>query len=144
MVPRTAMVAASADATLDDAIETSWRECVARPPVYGDTCDDIRGVADVRDLLRARAEGGTLGDATTPAVFVPGSKPVDELLVEMQLDGHQVAIVVDEFGTVVGLATFEDVIEEVWGRSSTAGRPTRYTPSTTTPPSSTDGRPWIT
>jgi len=115
MVPRTAMVAVSADATLDDAIETSWREHVARMPVYGDTRDDVRGVVDVRDLLRVRAKGGTLGDATTPAVFVPGTKPVDELLTEMQLDGYQMAIVVDEFGTVVGLATFEDVIEEVVG-----------------------------
>ena len=115
MVPRTAMIAVSAEATLDDAIETSWREGVARMPVYGDTRDDVQGVADVRDLLRVRAEGGTLGDATTPAVFVPGSKPVDELLAEMQLDGYQMAIVVDEFGTVVGLVTLEDVIEEVVG-----------------------------
>ncbi len=115
MVPRTAIVAVSADATLDDAIETSWREGVARMPVYGDSRDDVRGVADVRDLLRVRAEGGTLGDATTPPVFVPGTKPVDELLTEMQLDGYQMAIVVDEFGTVVGLATLEDVIEEVVG-----------------------------
>jgi CBS domain containing-hemolysin-like protein len=115
MVPRTEMVAVSTDATLEDAIETSWRERVARVPVYGDTRDDIRGIADVRDLLRIRAEGGTLGDAMTPPVFVPGSKPVDELLTEMQLEGYQMAIVVDEFGTVVGLATFEDVIEEVIG-----------------------------
>lgn len=115
MVPRTAIVAVSADATLDDAIETSWREHVARMPVYGDTRDDIRGIADVRDLLRVRAEGGTIGDAMTPPVFVPGTKPVDELLTEMQIEGSQMAIVVDEFGTVVGLATFEDVIEEVVG-----------------------------
>ena len=115
MVPRTAMVAVSTEATLEDAIETSWREHVARMPVYGDTRDDIRGVADVRDLLRVRAEGGAIGDAMTPPVFVPATKPVDELLTEMQLDGYQMAIVVDEFGTVVGLATFEDVIEEVVG-----------------------------
>jgi len=121
MVPRTAMAAVSADATIEDVIETSWREHVVRMPVYGDTRDDVRGVVDVRDLLRVRAEGGTLANATTSPVFVPSVKPVDELLTEMQLEGYEMAIVVDEFGTVVGLATFEDVIEEVVGEVFDSG-----------------------
>jgi len=115
MVPRTAMTAVSVDATVGEVIETCWRERVMRVPVYGDTRDDIRGVVDVRDALRVQAEGGDLGDVLTEAVFVPAVKPVDELLAEMQLEGFRMAIVVDEFGTVVGLATLEDVVEEVVG-----------------------------
>jgi len=115
MVPRTAMTAVSVGASLDDIVETCWRERVMRVPVYGDTRDDIRGIVDVRDALRIQAEGGNLGDVLTEAVFVPAVKPVDELLTEMQLDGFRMAIVVDEFGTVVGLATLEDVVEEVVG-----------------------------
>lgn len=68
-----------------------------------------------RHALRVRAEGGSLADAATDPVFVPAVKPVDELLAEMQFDGYRMAMVVDEFGTVVGLATFEDVIEELVG-----------------------------
>ncbi len=115
MVPRTAITAVSIDASLGELIETCWREHVMRVPVYGDTRDDVRGVVDLRDALRVQAEGGTLDEVLTEAVFVPAVKPVDELLTEMQLEGFRMAIVVDEFGTVVGLATLEDVIEEVVG-----------------------------
>ena len=115
MVPRSAMVVAEGTDSIDAVIERCWRERVTRLPVCGETRDDIRGVVDVRDLLRVREEGGDLADALSPPVFVPGIKPVDELLTEMQLEDHRMAIVVDEFGTVTGLVTFEDVIEEVVG-----------------------------
>ena len=115
MVPRTAMVAVPTTATLEEVVETCWQRGVTRVPVYGDTRDDIRGIADIRDVLRARAEGGSLSDAVDDAQFVPSSKPVDELLTEMQSQGHRMVIVVDEFGTVVGLATLEDAVEEVVG-----------------------------
>jgi CBS domain containing-hemolysin-like protein len=115
MIPRTEMVAVSASATLDEVAETCWRNHVSRVPVYGDTRDDIRGIADLRDVLHARAEGGTLADVLTEARYVPGTKPADELLTEMQAEGHRMVAVVDEFGTVVGIATLEDVIEEVIG-----------------------------
>lgn len=115
MVPRTAMTTVRIDASLDEVVETCWRNHVVRVPVYGKSRDDIKGVADLRDVLRVRAEGGDLRDAVTDPVFVPSGKPIDELLAEMQLDGFRMALVVDEFGTVVGLATFEDAIEEVVG-----------------------------
>ncbi|MFW6153337.1 MAG: transporter associated domain-containing protein, partial [Halobacteriota archaeon] len=92
-----------------------WSERVTRVPVNATSRDEIRGVVDVRDALRARAEAGSLEAIMTAPVFVPGTKPVDELLVEMQRQNHRMVLVVDEFGTVVGLATFEDVIEEVVG-----------------------------
>lgn len=115
MVPRTAMVAVPTTASLEEVVETCWQKGVTRVPVYGDTRDDIWGIADIRDVLRARAEGGSLSDVVSDAQFVPSSKPVDELLTEMQSQGHRMVIVVDEFGTVVGLATLEDAVEEVVG-----------------------------
>jgi len=115
MVPREAMTAVPMEASLDEIVETCWREHVMRVPVYSDRRDDVQGIVDLRDLLRVRAEGGDLTDVMTEAVFVPATKPVDELLTEMQLEGYRMAIVVDEFGTVVGLATLEDAVEEIVG-----------------------------
>lgn len=115
MVPRTAMAAVSIDASIDDVVETCWRERVSRLPIYEGTRDEVKGVIDLRDALRVRAEGGTLTDAMTDAVFVPAVKPVDALLAEMQREGYRMAMVVDEFGTVVGVVTLEDVVEEVVG-----------------------------
>jgi CBS domain containing-hemolysin-like protein len=115
MVPRSDIVSVPDSATLDDVIRTCWQKHVTRVPVYGETRDDIRGTVELRDALRAREEDGALADVTTKAHFVPGTKPVDEVLTEMQSGGHRMVIVVDEFGTVTGLATLEDVIEEVVG-----------------------------
>jgi len=115
MVPRSEMVAAPETASVDDVLDTCWRKGVSRIPLYGETRDDITGVVEVRDLLRARAEGLDLGAVATDPVYVPGIKPVDELLTEMQAEGHRLVIVVDEFGTVTGIATLEDAVEEVVG-----------------------------
>jgi len=115
MVPRTAIVSVSETASLDEVVETCWREDVGRLPVYGETRDEIRGTVDLRTALAARAEGRPLAEITAEPRYVPSTKPVDELLTEMQLEGHRMVIVVDEFGTVVGLATLEDAIEEVVG-----------------------------
>ncbi len=115
MVPRTAIVSVSETASLDEIIETCWREDVSRLPVYGKNHDEIRGTVDLRTALAARADGRSLSEITTESRFVPSTKPVDELLTEMQIEGHRMVIVVDEFGTVVGLATLEDAIEEVVG-----------------------------
>lgn len=115
MVPRTAMTGVHLDDTPASAIESCWREHVVRAPVYGENRDDVRGIVDLRDLLRADATGDDIASASTEPMFVPATKPVDELLAEMQRDGVQMVIVVDEFGSVIGLATLEDVIEEVVG-----------------------------
>lgn len=115
MIPRTAMVTESVEATPEEVVETCWREHVSRVPLFRENRDEICGFVDLRDVLRANADGQPLTDVMTEATFVPGSKPVDELLTEMQLEEYQIAIVVDEYGTVVGLVTLEDVIEEVVG-----------------------------
>jgi putative hemolysin len=115
MIPRTEMTAVRADATPGEVAETCWREREIRVAVYGESRDDIRGIVDLRDVLRVQAEGGDLADAMTEPRFVPAVKPVDELLTEMQLDRNRLVVVVDEFGTVLGLVTLEDVVEEVVG-----------------------------
>jgi len=115
MVPRTAIVAAPSTASLDSIIQTCWQEGVSRLPIYGETRDDIHGVVELRAALKARAEDRPLSEILASPRFVPATKPVDELLTEMQAEGHRMVMVVDEFGTVVGLATLEDAVEEVVG-----------------------------
>ncbi|MFP4627418.1 MAG: transporter associated domain-containing protein [Halobacteriales archaeon] len=70
---------------------------------------------DLRDVLRARAEGLELADVLAEVPLVPATKPVGEILPELREAGLEVAVVVDEFGTVVGLVTLEDLVEEVVG-----------------------------
>lgn len=115
MVPRSKMVIAPESASVDELLETCWRESVSRIPLYRENRDDITGVVEVRDLLRARAEGLDVSEIVTRIRYVPGIKPVDELLTEMQVEGHRMVLVVDEFGTIIGLATLEDAVEEIVG-----------------------------
>lgn len=115
MVPRSAIVSAPTNSSLDDVIQQCWEADVTRLPLFGENRDDIVGVVTLNDALRARASGDSLESITRDPEFVPGTKPVDEVLTEMQVEGHRMVIVVDEFGTVTGLATLEDVIEEVVG-----------------------------
>lgn len=115
MVPRNRIASVSAESTLSEVIKTCWKQGVTRVPVYGESEDDIRGVIDIRDALRAQSEKKSITEVMTDPVFVPSMKPIDEVLAEMQAEGHRMVFAVDEFGTVVGLATLEDVIEEVIG-----------------------------
>ncbi|MEF8780252.1 MAG: hemolysin family protein [Haloferacaceae archaeon] len=115
MVPRREMITASVEATLEDVIDLCVGSTVTRVPVYGENRDDIRGIADLRAALAAREEGRRLPEILTEPRFVPATMSVGDLLAEMQRDGLGMVIVVDEFGSVDGLATLEDVLEEVVG-----------------------------
>lgn len=117
MVPRTDMVALEDTATVEDAFEAISRYGFSRLPVYHETLDDIVGVMYAKDLLlQLRANGGEVRpkDIARPAYFVPETKPVDELLVEMRRRAHM-AIVADEYGGTAGLVTIEDLLEEIVG-----------------------------
>jgi CBS domain containing-hemolysin-like protein len=88
--------------------------------VLGEDIDDIVGVAYLKDLVRAREEAvdgpaAALSTVMRPAVFVPDTKRVDELLKEMQAARNHMAIVVDEYGGTAGVVTIEDVLEEIVG-----------------------------
>jgi CBS domain containing-hemolysin-like protein len=117
MTPRPDIVAVSAEATMGE-LRTLFREQqYSRIPVFKENLDNIQGVVFVKDLfLRADAEGGqSIAPLVRPAVFVPETKRVPELLKEFQRRQVQMAIVVDEYGGTAGLVTLEDLIEEIVG-----------------------------
>jgi CBS domain containing-hemolysin-like protein len=121
MVPRTDMVVIERTKTLRQAVSLALRSGFSRIPVIGDNLDDVMGVAYLKDLVRRTYEFHE-GESTErvesvmrPASFVPDSKPVDEVLREMQVNQVHVAIVVDEYGGTAGLVTIEDILEEIVG-----------------------------
>jgi CBS domain containing-hemolysin-like protein len=115
MVPRTDMVALPETATPADVLSTAGREGVTRMPVYGENRDDVVGTVDVRDAIGAHERGEPLASALHEPTFVPETQPVDELFDEFRSSGRRLAVVVDEFGAVVGIVTLEDVVEEIVG-----------------------------
>ena len=119
MVPRTDIVAIERGKTVKQALNLLLRSGFSRVPVVGDNNDDVLGVAYLKDLVRKeRSEGGgavKVEEVMREAVFVPESKPVDELLRQMQAELGHIAVVVDEYGGTAGLVTMEDVLEEIVG-----------------------------
>jgi putative hemolysin len=89
----------------------------SRMPVYEEDLERIIGIVHIKELLRAQEQGQTasLRDFLHPAYFVPDSMQISHLLRELQVRRAHMAVVVNEFGTVIGLATIEDVLEEIVG-----------------------------
>lgn len=116
MVPRTDMVCLPYSATQQEAVTLIGEAGYSRLPVYRETLDDIRGVLYAKDLLLRIAAGDDVAPAAIarPALFVPESKSVEKLLVEMRRRAH-IALVADEYGGTAGLVTIEDLIEEIVG-----------------------------
>jgi CBS domain containing-hemolysin-like protein len=121
MVPRTEMVFIEGGKTLRQAVSLALRSGFSRIPVIGDDLDDIVGVLYLKDVIRRvydnqQSQSSERAESVMrPAAFCPDSKPVDELLREMQRTRSHVVIVVDEFGGTAGLATIEDILEEIVG-----------------------------
>ena len=119
MVPRTDVVWIERDKTVRQALALALRSGFSRIPVLGENIDDIVGVAYLKDLAgRAQdphARTTPVEEAMRPASLVPESKPVDELLREMQARRIHMAIVIDEYGGTAGLVTIEDILEEIVG-----------------------------
>jgi CBS domain containing-hemolysin-like protein len=126
MVPRTDMVFIEADKTVEQALSLALRSGFSRIPVVGENEDDVVGIAYLKDIVAWSHEhpgappevsGATEKVATVirPASYVPDSKPVDELLRQMQAQRSHVAIVIDEYGGTAGLVTIEDILEEIVG-----------------------------
>ncbi|HET8599592.1 MAG TPA: hemolysin family protein [Segeticoccus sp.] len=120
MVPRTDMVTLDSDRTLKQAMSLFLRSGFSRVPVVGEGPDDVLGLLYFKDVARrvnADAEAGSLPVTrlVRPAMFVPESKPIDDLLREMQRDQNHVVVVIDEYGGTAGLASMEDIIEEIVG-----------------------------
>ena len=121
MIPRTDMVTIDADAMIDAAMGLFLSTGYSRVPVLDGEVDDVTGVLYLRDVARLvherpiNAEDLTVGELARPALFVPESKKVDDLLRQMQLESNHLAMVVDEYGGIAGLVTLEDLIEELVG-----------------------------
>lgn len=120
MVPRTDMVTCAAYTTLPKVLALFVRSGFSRIPVIGDGVDEMLGVVYFKDVVRMLndAEDGedrTVAKVMRQALFVPESKPVDDLLRELQLASSHMALVVDEYGGIAGLVTIEDIIEEIVG-----------------------------
>ncbi|HYJ69127.1 MAG TPA: hemolysin family protein [Nocardioidaceae bacterium] len=121
MVPRTDMVFIERHKTLRQAMSLALRSGYSRIPVIGDGLDDVVGMAYLKDITKRvfdkhEAESTERADSIArQCLFVPDSKPVDELLREMQSRRMHVGVVVDEFGGTAGMVTIEDILEEIVG-----------------------------
>ena len=119
MVPRTDIVVIERGKTVRQGLNLLLRSGFSRVPVVGENTDDVVGVVYLKDLVKKeRSTGGgahKVEEVMRPAVFVPESKPVDQLLREMQVALGHIAVVVDEYGGTAGIVTLEDIVEEVVG-----------------------------
>ncbi|HNR66861.1 MAG TPA: hemolysin family protein [bacterium] len=118
MIPRTDMVCVSNDTSTDDLILLIKEKGHTRIPVYEETIDQIRGIINAKDLLPSvlnKRNNINLIRLARPALFVPESKKIDDLLRLFQKERQHMAIVVDEYGGTAGLVTLEDVLEEIVG-----------------------------
>jgi CBS domain containing-hemolysin-like protein len=120
MVPRTDMVTMGQDKTLRQAMSLFLRSGFSRIPVVGDGPDDVLGLLYFKDVVRrvygdAKAARLPAHHQMRPAHYIPESKPIDDLLREMQRDQNHFAVVIDEYGGTAGLVTIEDILEEIVG-----------------------------
>lgn len=121
MVPRGDVVYIEAHKNLRQTKSLFLRSGFSRMPVIGENLDDVRGFAYLKDVVRRDFEDPEVEltqrveEVMRPVHWVPESKPVDDLLREMQARRQHVAIVVDEYGGTAGLITIEDLLEEIVG-----------------------------
>ena len=116
MVPATRMDLLSIDAAVDDIIGNVIDTAHSRFPVYEGARENIIGILLAKDLLKLhRAPELNLRTLLRPAVFVPESKRLNELLRDFRSNRNHLAVVIDEFGNTAGLITIEDVLEEIVG-----------------------------
>ena len=118
MVPRPDVLSASADTTISAAIEMMVERGHSRMPIFGDDIDDVAGVVHIKDLF-ARVQRGR-GDhfvsiAQRPPMFVPETKRAAELLRELRGVPTTLVVVIDEYGSMAGIVTMEDIIETILG-----------------------------
>jgi CBS domain containing-hemolysin-like protein len=127
MVPRNAVVSVSVDATLDHVLRLFMDHQYSRLPVYERHPENIVGVVHYKDLMHVWEERRRLLERRWPtrpfqlrrwmrkALVVPETKPLNNLLEDFRLHHTHLALVVDEFGTISGIVTLEDVLEQVFG-----------------------------
>ena len=116
MTPRTRMVAIPIATSVEEAVDTILESGFTRVPVYTETLDDIKGMVAGRDVWRAFRSGERrLAELVRSFPYVPTTKDLETLLVEMRDGRHHLAVAVDEFGGTAGIVSIEDILEEIVG-----------------------------
>ena len=118
MTPRPNIVSTSADSTLEQLRQLVITEQYSRIPAYEQNIDQIIGFVHVRDMFELEEEERerrTVRELLRPILFVPETKPVNDLMRQMQQENTHMVIVVDEYGNTAGLATMEDLLEVIIG-----------------------------
>lgn len=118
MVPRIDVVGVDVEAPFRTALDILVNGSHSRIPVYEESLDHVVGLLYSKDLLKALSDGKTeltIRSLLRPAHFVPESKPIGELLQELQASKVHMSVVVDEYGGTAGIATIEDILEEIVG-----------------------------
>ena len=127
MTPRPDIVAIPAEATLEELHAKVVETKLSKIPVYENVLDDIFGVVYAQDLLQIADQDllkRKVRELVKPVLFIPETKVGSELLREMRNKGQPLAVVIDEHGTVAGIATVEDLLEEIVGeRGGNDGKP---------------------
>jgi putative hemolysin len=123
MIPRPDVVGVEKGAIVRDLLGLFVEASHARFPVYEDDLDNIVGIVSIKDVLRALAEepaqmDAPVGRLVRPALFVPETAAVADLLANMRATHNQLAIVIDEYGGTAGIVTLEELVEEIVGRLS--------------------------
>ncbi len=117
MIPRMDIVAIDLQLDFDEVKQVIIDSGYSRIPVYEQTSDNVKGVLYIKDLLSKISQGADFKwqESMRPAYFVPENKKINDLLDEFQSNKVHIAIVVDEYGSTLGLVSMEDILEEVVG-----------------------------
>jgi CBS domain containing-hemolysin-like protein len=118
MTPRPEIFAVPINTTIEAFTEMLSKSPYSRVPVYEGTIDNIKGLVFAHDVLQisdVEAKTKTVASLMKPVNFVPESKPVEALMREMQKQNIHFSVVIDEYGGVAGVATIEDLLEEIVG-----------------------------
>lgn len=119
MIPRSQVVTVSAKLSLTEIVDQVTRASHSRFPVVGENVDNVMGILLAKDLLPLILNGSNekfdIKDIVRPATFVPESKRLNVLLREFRETRQHMAIVIDEYGSVCGAVTIEDVLEQIVG-----------------------------
>ncbi|MFA5629274.1 MAG: hemolysin family protein [Dehalococcoidales bacterium] len=120
LVPRLEVVGVEKGKTIAEFLAIYAENSMSRFPVYVDNLDNIVGILSIKDVLMAQAKGtvtpeSLIDDLIRPAYFVPESKPIDELFVEMRDRNYRMSIIVDEYGGTAGIVSLSRLMEEIVG-----------------------------
>lgn len=120
MVPSTDVISLSASISLQEALEIFADQQFTRYPVYEDKIDNIIGILHIKDvfIIKSQKDEKTIKSIVRPVSFIPESVKVNQLLREMQEQHQHMAMVINEFGSITGIVTLEDVLEEIVGEIS--------------------------